>query len=213
MENQATFEAPFSPTIMTKQMSTDFVDTVNEASDIILADPDLYAMFDWTSELVGKVKKQFQLAIKDDRKRDYVIETIQSLGMEYLNHLIGKKASRTWAGGTAGINNIKVVNNWIVSQQAGEYNPWHDHSGEISGVIYLKIPEGMFVQNVENKYSCDGKLEIGFGDFQDLRMSTLLVEPQVGRLYMFPSYLRHTAYPFNCEGERRCMSFNLEIVI
>ena len=32
--------------------------------------------------------------------------------------------------------------------------------------------------------------------------------PSAGVLFMFPSYLLHTVYPFIGEGERRCLPFN-----
>ena len=39
--------------------------------------------------------------------------------------------------------NINISSSWIVSQYKGEYNPWHQHSGHLSAVIYLKLPKGM----------------------------------------------------------------------
>ena len=35
-------------------------------------------------------------------------------------------------------DNINISQSWIVSQYKGEYNPWHQHSGHLSAVIYLK---------------------------------------------------------------------------
>jgi hypothetical protein len=34
-------------------------------------------------------------------------------------------------------------------------------------------------------------------------------EPRVGRLYLFPSYLYHRTLPFDGEGERTSISFDL----
>jgi hypothetical protein len=34
----------------------------------------------------------------------------------------------------------------------------------------------------------------------------------LGKLLVFPSWLRHFVYPFKCEGERRSMSFNAHMV-
>ena len=39
--------------------------------------------------------------------------------------------------------------------------------------------------------------------------SSLTRQPKVGDLYIFPSHLRHTAYPFYGEGERRSISMNM----
>jgi len=46
------------------------------------------------------------------------------------------------------------------------------------------------------------------GDKQDLRSDTLTFRPEVGKLLMFPSWLKHSVYPFDVDGERRSMSFN-----
>ena len=35
-----------------------------------------------------------------------------------------------------------------------------------------------------------------------------LTSPEVGDMFMFPSYLLHTVYPFLGDGERRSVSFN-----
>ena len=34
------------------------------------------------------------------------------------------------------------------------------------------------------------------------------IDPIEGKMYLFPSWLKHSVYPFYCEGERRSLSFN-----
>ena len=41
-----------------------------------------------------------------------------------------------------------------------------------------------------------------------MRSDTLMFKPEVGMMLVFPSWLKHSVYPFYCEGERRSMSFN-----
>jgi hypothetical protein len=37
----------------------------------------------------------------------------------------------------------------------------------------------------------------------------LTFKPEVGQFLIFPSWLKHSVYPFYCDGERRSMSFNV----
>ena len=39
--------------------------------------------------------------------------------------------------------------------------------------------------------------------------SNVVVRPQVGRLYMFPSWMQHMVYPFQGDGERRTVAANI----
>ena len=37
------------------------------------------------------------------------------------------------------------------------------------------------------------------------------IKPQVGNLFLFPSSLNHQVYPFRGKGERRSVSFNVDV--
>jgi len=103
------------------------------------------------------------------------------------------------------------LNSWIVSQYKGEYNPWHTHGGDFSGVIYLKIPEGMnkaYDKEFKDHYPSTGLIEFMYGEKADFRSDNLKFLPRVGMMLIFPSWLKHSVYPFYVDGERRSMSFN-----
>ena len=106
---------------------------------------------------------------------------------------------------------------WVVSQYANEYNPIHNHTGcEISGVIYLKVPDVKGRRNLESKkgkQDSDGDITFVYNTAsqrnQDIFKKGLVqIKPVVGLMLMFPSYLGHAVYPFIGEGERRCIAFN-----
>ena len=42
----------------------------------------------------------------------------------------------------------------------------------------------------------------------DFRSDNLKFKPEVGTMLVFPSWLKHSVYPFYVNGERRSMSFN-----
>ena len=106
---------------------------------------------------------------------------------------------------------------WIVSQYENEYNPVHNHTGcDISAVIYLKVPNVKGRRNLESKKGKDdndGNIAFihsatGNRNFDVFENGVMNITPAAGFLFMFPSYLLHTVYPFIGEGERRCLPFN-----
>ena len=99
---------------------------------------------------------------------------------------------------------------WVVSQYAGTPSPVHFHSGDIAGVLYLKVPE---VDQDEEARSYISGRQAGYINFliggkQRLSKSLISFKPQVGDFYIFPGWLLHVAEPFRGSGERRSMAFN-----
>ena len=112
---------------------------------------------------------------------------------------------------------------WTVSQVENEYNPVHYHGDvksfedlspncQVSSVLYLKTPKRSTRKLKNKKSNPDGFIEFisqGFGtSFQSLSSGSMRFKPIVGHLYIFPSWLLHTVYPFVGKGERRSISFN-----
>ena len=134
--------------------------------------------------------------------------------MIYLNKMIEFNRAYGWnkiSSNAPTIDNIHIAQSWIVSQYAGEYNPWHKHSGDFSAVIYLKLPDGMegeYKKDEQDHYPANGLIEFMYGEAQDFRSDGVKFKPEIGKFLVFPSYLKHFVYPFNVQGERRSMSFN-----
>ena len=104
------------------------------------------------------------------------------------------------------------MSSWAVRQFKNEYNPVHTHSGHVSGVGYLKVPNdlGSTVQN-NKKVNPNGTLELIHGTKMFLSNSTFKITPKVGDFY-FPNYMMHSVYPFtNSNEERRSVSFNARV--
>ena len=214
------FHAPFSPVIMVSMVPDKFVEIVNERADIVLNSEVYSAKFDWSDNLVGKVHKEVLVPVKNEDDREFLFATMKDACIEYLKKLIENNTAQSWnriAGDAMPTReNIHLTHSWVVSQYAGEYNPWHNHSGDFSAVLYLKIPPKMneeWKEDWEDHYPANGLIEFAYGEAQDFRIGTFKVKPEVGKLLMFPSYLKHYVYPFKCEGERRSMSFNAHMMM
>jgi hypothetical protein len=102
---------------------------------------------------------------------------------------------------------------WVVSQYAGTPSPVHFHSSDLSGVLYLKVPEIDAAEEAKTYISGRQAGQINFiiGGKQRFAKSLISFKPQVGDFYIFPGWLLHVAEPFAGSGERRSMSFNASV--
>ena len=214
------FLEPFSPAILERQVPQKFIDIVNRVGDEVLSDETKSREWDFSENLVGKVRKEVQIPIVDKTEKKYCLDYMKESCLLFLQEMLKKNRTYEWnkltGVGTSqnlypSLENIHLANSWIVSQYKGEYNPWHKHSGNFSAVMYLKIPEGMndfMEKEYEDHYPSSGLIQFMYGESQDFRSDTLTCLPEVGKMYLFPSWLKHSVYPFYCEGERRSLSFN-----
>ena len=220
MSDEVKFLEPFSATILERQVPDRFIEIVNEIGDEVLSDDTTSAEWDFSENLVGKVSKEVQIPLTNKEERKYTLGFMKESCLLYLQRMIEKNRAYEWNKMTGpgtpvnlhpSIENIHLAQCWLVSQYKNEYNPWHKHSGNFSAVMYLKIPEGMndFMDREYNDhYPASGLIQFMYGEAQDFRSDTLMCKPEVGKMFLFPSWLRHSVYPFYCEGERRSLSFN-----
>ena len=205
---------------MQTEVPDKFIKLINKIGDEVLSDDKKSTQFDWSDHLVGKVHKEVQIPMIDPNDANYCKSILKENCLMYLKELISK--GRAYIDNmilhhpTKGNlhpteSNINISQSWIVSQYKGEYNPWHQHSGHLSSVIYLKIPKGMdefYDKEMEDHYPVSGMIQFMQGDKQNLRSDTLTFKPEVGKMIVFPSWLKHSVFPFYVDGERRSMSFN-----
>ena len=220
MMSEDKFIEPFSPAILERQVPQKFIDIVNKVGDEVLSDETKSREWDFSENLVGKVSKEVQIPIVDKAEKKYCLDYMKESCLLFLQEMLKKNRTYEWnkltgVGTSQNLypspENIHLANSWIVSQYKGEYNPWHKHSGNFSAVMYLKIPEGMnkfMEKEYDDHYPCSGLIQFMYGESQDFRSDTLTCLPEVGKMYLFPSWLKHSVYPFYCEGERRSLSFN-----
>ena len=112
-------------------------------------------------------------------------------------------------GTNRNVKKISLKSLWVVRQFKNEYNPIHFHSGNISGVGYLKIPKN--INKSRKRLKTNGTIDFINGTKSFLSNSLFNHNPKVGDMILFPNNLMHTAYPFKREGERRSFSFNIDI--
>jgi hypothetical protein len=99
---------------------------------------------------------------------------------------------------------------WINLQKKYEFNPNHNHSGDYSFVIWIRIPydlkDELNLANCRNANEpCNSLFEFCFlsssGDIQSLPL--MIDKSWEGTMIMFPSWLNHTVYPFYTSDDYR----------
>ena len=107
---------------------------------------------------------------------------------------------------------IRVDIFWIIRQGSGTPSPVHFHSGDISGVLYLKTPQLDVAAGEETQNYISGRkagyINFLIGGKQAFAKSLVSFKPEVGDFYIFPGWLLHGAEPFVGEGERLSLAFN-----
>jgi uncharacterized protein (TIGR02466 family) len=114
-----------------------------------------------------------------------------------------------------GASKFKLRNQWLNIQAHDGYLPAHVHSGNISYVIYLKVPE--YLQNYNGKrpndiFYAEGAIQFKYGNQNSLFPQNLIVHPEDAMILMFPSEVEHYVYPFrDKESLRISISGNIDL--
>ena len=193
---------PFGPSIVKIKMSNEMIKKINEYVDSVIKDEEKIKKLDEGDKLIGKVQQEFLMEVEFMKKikwADFLATSVSSWAKEELNKEI---------------KHFELIKSWVVRQFKNDYNPVHWHTGDISGVGYLKVPSYLGnTSQADKKTNENGKLQLIFGSPNLFSKSTYLVKPEIGDFYLFPNYLMHTVYPFSgTDEERRSVSFNAKVL-
>ena len=185
---------PFAPPIGKYELSKKSIEHINNHIEETKNDRKLMNEKNHGEKLAGEITHE--ILIKEDFNyyKD-LLQEIAKLVHNYVKSTIDEE-----------ITKFNVKESWVVCQYQNDYNPIHWHSGHVSGVAYLKVPEN-FGDSVK-KENRNGRIAFIHGSRQFLSRSSIEFTPSVGDLYLFPSYLMHCVYPFKSNQERRSFAFN-----
>ena len=161
--------------------------------------------------LAGQIEDEFQFTYD---LRQEIENKLNPYIHDYIDKLNNSK-------GGYDIKNYKpsITDCWVNIQKKNEVNPPHNHSGHISFVFYVQVPEE--IKNEINKTKSFDPGSINFmyshgNDFRDisnkfndnvnniLRPTTVKsFIPYEGLLFIFPAYLSHYVEPFKSDNVER----------
>ena len=202
-EQQVSYDIykPFGPSVLKSSVPQVGIDLINKIADDILKDRKKRKDYDYSVNLAGNIKYEVALPLKDVPSVELLINKLAS---EYVTKTVKNyiDLEKTHMSYTA----------WLVSQYAGDFNPLHIHDANLSGVCFLKLPPGYEEEyRREDHHPTIGCLEFLGSVPNHFAEHSYLVKPQLGDLYLFPSWLAHQVYPFRSKGERRSMAFNIHL--
>ena len=96
---------------------------------------------------------------------------------------------------------------WSVRLTAGGHHVNHVHpQGWLSSAYYVDVPDEVADETAQNGW-------IGFGapplDIPDIAQPELMIQPKVGRLVLFPSYMWHGTMPIKGDKPRLTLPFDV----
>jgi len=111
------------------------------------------------------------------------------------------------------IGDLKLESLWINYQREGDSNPPHIHSGVLSMVIYLDVPQKIFEKQAVSNTAHAGEIVFYYGDrihaYHDAEWP---VRPYNNLMFVFPAGLRHSVPPFFEQACRVSVSGNWLVV-
>lgn len=182
---------------------------------------------DTSQSLLGEIKKGSQLSIINHENK-YIIDLkkdIMNAGRTYIKLYQHKR----------GNCNIELDSIWIVNQLETDYNPIHIHENSksdygLSGFIHINLPETINkIKNLENLCNINSRGAKGCHDgvtsliwkgqgsnihAKSFQYPGIIECPlETGIIYVFPSWLDHTVYPFfNSKESRITIAFNISVI-
>ena len=207
---------PWSAPLLHFNLSVDKIKDLLEITDLALEDENKKS---YNDKLAGEIENEWE--IPDYENLATAID-LPNISLTYFKVFASQNYEETEGDNTNVFQNVAVFaqnleksglnSAWFNDQRDNEYNPIHNHTGILSGVLYLKIPEYLPSRKTKDT---DGAISfMGNESKTDGTMtnSTLTISPEKGDLFLFPSSLKHQVYPFRTTdgtGIRRSLSFNM----
>ena len=150
------------------------------------------AKYNAKDKLVGHISRSLDLPDQENKLSNLVLDVASDLSYIYEP-------------------TFQVRDLWVNFQRKHEFNPFHDHSGALSFVLWVKIPYKYEDEcNTANTQNLGGTPRSGSFSFYYTSILgavshyDYLLDPfWEGTLLVFPSKLPHQVYPFYTSDEER----------
>ena len=219
-EREIKWHCPFGPVIMETQISDELHEILLRRADQLRngthPNKDVNTETnDYRSRLAGCLSEEYSYEGALTQEEMDIVETeLTALAAAYTGcaHQAGKIKKRLVRDRTEIIMQKPL---WVNYMKAGEWNPSHNHTGDISCVTYLKVPKEISEENVKGEHTkvsntpSAGRIEFQFGNV-GMKYSSggYIRTPEEKKIFFFPAALSHMVYPFQADAERVSMSVN-----
>ena len=165
----------------------------------------------WNHKLAGHIEKSFKIEDKGNWFWTNVVRPhIDEYGKQFNHH-----HSRISVKGHNLSTYLDIL--WVNYSKQHEFNPFHDHDGVYSFVVWMKIPTYHDEQNaLDNAKDLERPLNSTFqftysNSLGDIMTSSYSMNPNnEGMMLFFPARLQHGVHPFyNCDEHRISIAGNI----
>ena len=115
---------PFGPSLGKGKLSKNIIKVINNEIDKTI----INKKNDYSSKLVSQIKNEIKFS------NNFIQKNLSKELIQNIKRYLIKSDLKN-------IQEIKIINFWVVRQFKNEYNPVHYHEGQLSGVGYLKVPK------------------------------------------------------------------------
>ena len=192
---------PFGPPIYIDKIDENIIKELDVRIEETGGKPE----FDASGQLAGRIKKQTHL--------DKVIsDTTKNVILNHCKNFF----EQTSGGQELPMSAMTLDSIWSNIQEAREYNPIHQHTGNFSFVIYTRNDlEDLSVEEIQdneydnkvvdydNQKPLAGMIELFYGEGNWMNWTSFQHIPKRGDILIFPSWLRHTVYAHYETGKIR----------
>ena len=190
------------PQIMKTKVSMDLVDLLLKKGE-----ESVKKNLDHSHMLAGVIKKEFQYEDLDN----WFSPLIQPHISDYINWSIERQGAMINPGVSELPSrlNTSVIDLWINYQQKNEYNPPHIHSGSLSFVIWLQIPEELKNEPPLSGNQTAGSFVVSHGESHSFSRNSISFLPEVADMIIFPAYCEHYVHQFKSDVTRISAAGNI----
>jgi len=179
---------------------------------------------DVRSSLAGRIQEEYTFT-----KEQYALlsPTILNYIDRYMYELIASWREQDPLSYNLPFRKLFVEKLWVNFQKKLEYNPLHIHTGLLSFVLFVDVPEVIHSENNIHNTEPNGYISFLHGNLQELTSSEILtkehqdimrlvrpvnqidIKPVSGDILIFPANLSHTVAAFTSDVTRVSVSGNI----
>ena len=201
---------PFGPRILKLMLPKEILGKLIDITDKLIIDD---KRENFGCNLAGQIKEEIKIpeeTLKEEKLDSIFHMYLRTYVLSCLKELFG------FTEETHDIRCTVTQDVWFNEMQpGGEYNPIHFHTNcFVSSTLYLKVPKLKKKIKGDDNEHCKNDRD-GFIEFIDrsvapnfLQRPTFAEEPKEGAMYIWPSSLLHTVYPFFGDEVRRSVAWN-----
>jgi len=211
-ERQFKVEKPFGPYIVKSTISDETHKILLNTAYKIRKNEKLKKDNDYRKSLAGNLAEEYSYKNAFTKKEEKIVsEELCWMASVYT------KMAKDYINVNRSVEPHNIIIHkpfWVNFMKNGEWNPFHNHTGLISCVCYLKIPKEIAQENNSGKSSSKsnspsaGKIEFRYGDGYYFYSNMISYQPSEKDIIFFPATLQHAVYPFKSKTERISFSCN-----